>query len=317
MIRPWDDRAKTLVYDTSWSGDQLMSPYRVTEFSWAKCCMLALNPVIASTLPHYARLAADSEPKKWRDVIPLWSFYNPADTPVKLRKDGMPSSCASNMRAFHCLQIDYDDGAMTIDAFMRRWSRYTYLLYTTPSYDGSSDRYRVVMPLATAVSPTIFDCADTRSYMTQHIFTTCDASTVNTFRKQRIPAIRYPDSPYRCHINVGRLYDLPRADLVPLRDIAVARSSSTPSGCQDDYNIFDCPIELLGKSLDGAIEYAHRALSAIDFSVKGGGIVNATMLRVNAFLTHAGVSKGDRRQLLYSYTGDAERRSSIDRMIEY
>ena len=317
MIRPWDDKAKTLVYDTSYSGDQLMSAYRIAPFSWEKCCMLALKPIIASSLKHYPAMTTSNDPKRWRDCIPLWSFYNPLDTPEKLRKDGKPSSCASNMRAFHCLQIDYDDGAMTIDNFVRKWAGHTYLLYTTPSYDGKSDRYRVVMPLTTATSPSIFDCDDTRSHMTRVVFPTCDNSTVNTFRKQRVPAIRYADSPYRCHISVGKLYDIPREELVPLRDMAIARSTSVSSGYQDDYNIFDCPLELIGKTLDGAIDYAHRELSSINFSVKGGGIVNATMLRINAFLTNAGVSQRERQQILYSYTADPERRSSIDRMVEW
>lgn len=310
MIRTFDDKCKIMLYDTAYNGDQLRSPYRLRPFDWGRVCNLARNPLIASTLVGYRDDPMDT--KKWRDCIPLWAFCNPVDTPVSIYGK------ASDIKAFHALQIDYDSGAYTIDTFIAGWSKYTFALYTTPSYDGITDMYRVIIPLAIPKSPKIFDNNHTQQWMVDHVFPSCDASTMAAFRKQRVPAKRFHNSPYRSHISHGEIYELPVDQLLPVHTNYHAHAASRVLPMRAcDYPLFDCPIELIGQSLDGALNYAKHKLDGVDFALKGAGIVNQTMLEVNRFLAGVGVSEWDRKELLYSYTSDPDRRSSINRMVKW
>lgn len=210
-MRSIDDRCKTLIYDSSWNGNQLLSPYRVVDYSWDMVIKAIANPFIAANLKGYK----DQTDK--RSVIPLWSFYIPVESPTKFRKDGKPSGCADNMFAFHCLQIDYDDGEVTIPQFIEEWKGYAFALYTSPSYSKDAEKFRVIIPLAKGHSPRIFSYKSTKAYMTNEVFTGCDISTIDSYRKQRMPARMTDTSPYKYYINeVDKLYDLPKAELQSL-----------------------------------------------------------------------------------------------------
>ena len=211
MKRNIDDRCKVLIYDSSWNANQLFSPYRVADYNWDIICKTVANPVIASTLKGYSNV----EDK--RSVIPLWSFYIPVESPTKLRKDGKPSGCAENMFALHCLQLDYDSGEVTIKDFISQWKDYAFILYTSPSYKTEHEKFRVIMPLLKGQSPRIFSYKSTKQYMTSEVFEGCDPSTIDSYRKQRMPARMDSNSPYKYYINnVDKCYELPKEQLQSL-----------------------------------------------------------------------------------------------------
>lgn len=213
MIRSIDDRCTTLIYDRSWDGNQLRSPYRVIQYSWDMVVKSVANPIVATHLKYYGKH------EDIRSVIPLWSFYVPFDSPTKFRKDGHPSGCAENMKAFHCLQIDYDSGEVSIMQFIEEWKPYVFALYTSPSHSNQVEKFRVIIPLPKAHSPRIFTYKSTKEYMTNEVFEGCDVSTIDSYRKQRMPSRITPNSPYKYYINSGNmLYDLPRNELNALMD---------------------------------------------------------------------------------------------------
>ena len=213
MKRKIDDRCTILLYDQSWSGNQLMSPYRVVDYDWSMLCKTVANPVIATNLKGYDK----AEDK--RSVIPLWSFYVPLEHPTKLRKDGKPSGCAENMFAVHCLQIDYDSGEITVNDFINEWKDYAFILYTSPSHTKELEKFRVIMPLLKGQSPRIFSYKSTKQYMTSEVFEGCDVSTIDSYRKQRMPARMTSTSPYKYFINdVDKCYELPKKELQELMD---------------------------------------------------------------------------------------------------
>lgn len=312
MKRSIDDRCTTLIYDTSYSGDQLKSPYRSVPFNWNKIIDIVKNPIIASTLKHYN----DDTITDKRIIIPLWSFFIEADTITKFRKDGKPSGCASNMKAFHCLQIDYDDGDVTMEEFIEEWEDYAFVLYSSPSYDGTKDKFRVVIPLLKGYAPKLFTYESTQNYMVNNVFRGCDVSTINSYRKQRVPAKFLLTNPYKYYINdIDNVYALPTDILSHLIDGEERLYRSRLTSDKPTGNMFTDPIHSLC-GIDNAIMVAKNKLNEVDFSIKGKGVVNATMLKMNAMMYHAGVDAETRRSILYEHTQDADRRTSIDSMVD-
>jgi hypothetical protein len=317
MLRPIDDKCKILIYDESWSGDQLQSNYRVVPFDWDKMISFAQQPYIADTLDGYD---PNLDPKDNRKCIPLWAFYTPKDQIVKLRPNGKPSGCIDNMYVMHTLQIDFDDG-IKMDDVIDKWKDYTYLCFTTPSHSLEKDKFRLIVPLDCGYVADIFRFREIKQEMLNMV-EGCDKSTFDSFRKQRMPGKMHIDSPYRYEVNTGKLYNIPEyiCDMYDELSEAEEEEKNKPlvkyGGNKSNSNIFTMPIEDINKSEDAILDYVDSVLSNLDFNFKGGGVVNAALLRCNSFMEHAGLSSYERRIVLYGYTNDRERRSSIDRMVK-
>lgn len=144
-----------------------------------------------------------------RDDIPLWSFYVPIESPT-LDDNLLPRGCADNMRQFTALQIDFDDNVVRIEDFCEKYKYYTFYLYTSYRHSDEHHKYRVIIPLDSSYGNGLLKCPENKELLLS-MFVGCDKSTINSFRKQRIPALdpNRSNAAYRYVINEGKLYELP------------------------------------------------------------------------------------------------------------
>lgn len=148
-----------------------------------------------------------------RELIPLWSFYNPIDNP-DLDKNYEPRGCSDNMRQFNALQIDFDDNIVRIEDFCSLYKDITFYLYTSFRHSENHHKFRVIIPLDAAYGNKLLTCPANKELLLSK-FDGCDKSTINSFRKQRIPALDPINrSAYRFVINDGNRLALPFNDLV-------------------------------------------------------------------------------------------------------
>lgn len=152
----------------------------------------------------------------------LWSFYN-----MKGQRGeyGRLLGVKDNVLSVIAMQIDYDDGAITIDKFKREFEDFAYLLYTSKSHSSISHRFRVVLPLKYAIDNRIYSSKSTREYL-QMLFYGCDKTTFDGWRKQRIPHITEQTKEYVYHINHGKLFELDINLMNDLYEQDVAKQSS-------------------------------------------------------------------------------------------
>ena len=131
--------------------------------------------------------------------VPLWSFYVP-------RKDLQPNEAGEytgngdNMEYCYALMVDYDDG-VKIDDFIDKFPTMKYLLYTSFRSCDELNKFRVIIPLAKPLDNKYMKSPVNKNILLE-MFDGCDKSTINVFRKQKIPALD-PANPqnYRYHIN--------------------------------------------------------------------------------------------------------------------
>jgi len=192
-----------------------------------------------------------SQPKKYPDKpsIPLWSFYSLVNRVDRERaKDNYHwRACSANMEQINALQIDYDSGVMTIDQFVADHTGLVYALYTSPSHTDEHEKFRVVIPLKTPILNAYLAKGRIRETLLG-MFPECDRTTINTFRKQRMPALPLSGANYRFVIGEGERLELDAAELARLFSVAEENESISETvdmGEIDEDDIFDTTIAVL------------------------------------------------------------------------
>jgi len=250
-----------------------------------------------------------SQPKKYPDKpsIPLWSFYSLTNRTDRERaKDGVHwRACSANMEELNALQIDYDSGVMTIDQFVTDHSGLVYGLYTSPSHTDEHEKFRVVVPLKTPILNAFLAKGRIRE-MLLAMFPECDKTTINTFRKQRMPAVPLSGANYRFVIGEGERMSLDMAELARLFSIAEENESISETvnmGEIHEDDIFDTPIAALDtvRELRRLMRKYAEELPILKATPRGGGTVHASLTRMVAALSMAGMGRIDMVEFFEKY----------------
>lgn len=134
-----------------------------------------------------------------KESVPVALYGRMVDRPV-LNDNGQVRPLGMNIESLTYYQLDFDDGAYTIDGFIDEFKdKFAFILYTSYSYGfKENDRFRVVIPLDEPLQ-----CKDMGTYFKKALDGVfhCDSSCHDRAHMQCIPAIRNPDAPYRYYIN--------------------------------------------------------------------------------------------------------------------
>lgn len=189
----------------------LVKPYTMTDA--CKLCIMSEEKFVE--LIKHPRVRADKK------QTPLFAFGKPKQPWIPSSDDfNSMAATADNITEYTAIQLDFDDGAVSIDQFIASHSRFRYYLYTSYNhrFEGNGDRFRVIVPVANPIDS--FDMgAAYKRYMSM-LFPHCDMSCFDRAHFQCAPAVR-PDGgleKYRYHINdVDTFLDI---DIEEIRKIA-------------------------------------------------------------------------------------------------
>ncbi len=231
-----------------------------------------------------------------REDIPLWSFYVPIDTP-SVNKYGEPNGCADNMRQLHALQIDFDDNVTRIEDFCTRYKDTTFYLYTSFRHSEEHHKFRVIIPLDATYGNNLFRAGSNKELLLSK-FEGCDKSTINSFRKQRIPALDpYNPDRYRFIINEGKLFSLPFSEMV--RNYNEYMKSMQPIEVKYDteeqldewyYEIKGLYVPKPNDVKENTRKSVMYEIDTLPWGSRGGGIVHYTLAKLYGKLRTAGFS---------------------------
>jgi len=248
-----------------------------------------------------------STPRKYteKSLIPLWSFYTLVPRiDRELASDGKHwRACGANMAELNAFQIDYDSGVMQIEQFIENHLGLDYALYTSPSHKTDHHKFRVIIPLAKPLLNAYMTRGKVREYLLS-MFPECDISTINSFRKQRMPAQPLSGDPYVFRIGEGARLVLDMAEIARLSALTEDRESpQEPVNLSQDYDPFDTPIQAIEakKELRRLMEKYALDLPILRETPRGGGIVHASLLRMATALHHAGMQQADAQEYFASH----------------
>lgn len=112
-------------------------------------------------LPQWGRLSEDNRAKlkaKPKLANPMWA-------PVQMA-EGARRRLDSNVDAFSCLVLDFDNGT-PVDEARAPWMNYPHVVHSSYSHTGDNPKYRIVIPLARPVPaatwPRVWHWADRQS----------------------------------------------------------------------------------------------------------------------------------------------------------
>lgn len=142
-----------------------------------------------------------------KDEAPLVIWGNMADT-VEIDPKSRKARCTgANIKSISALQLDYDDGGVTIEQFEHDMSEWKYILYTSSGYGLKPGiRFRVILPLA---EPMLYQHYNPllREHLEQH-FRGADESCFVWGHWQILPVLRQQGQPYIWKQHDGELFDL-------------------------------------------------------------------------------------------------------------
>lgn len=238
-----------------------------------------------------------------RDDVPLWAFYSPIKSP-SIAKDGLPSGCADNMQQMHALQIDYD-GELSIADFCKQFKAIYFLLYTSFRSTPQKEKFRVIIPLKEPINNGLLRCAENKKLVAD-FFPNSDLSTINSFRKQRIPALDPRNPSYYQHIvHQGEPFALPEhklvANYIAERDRLDTRSYADDSLPDHYYRISGIYIPR-SDFHQKLIEEISSELNALPYGSRGNGIVHSGLLRCWGRLIGCGVDQQKAADIMLSCT---------------
>lgn len=239
-------------------------------------------------------------PRKFPDKpsIPLWSFYGlvPRQDREKATDRTHYRACGANMAVVNALQIDYDAGTMTIDRFVDDHLGLDYALYTSPSHTEAHPKFRVVIPLSAPMLNAYLTRGRVRDYLLD-MFPECDRSTINSFRKQRMPAQPLSGDAYRCEIGEGSRLTLDMAEIARLSILANESSTeqAEPLSLSEELDPLDTPIAVLDqrRELLRLLAKYGEDLHILRETPRGGGTVHASLVRMCTALRHCGMTQKD------------------------
>lgn len=255
-----------------------------------------------------------------RENVPLWAFYRPIAEP-SLAKDGLPSGCADNMRDVTALQIDYDGGT-TIDDFIQQFADTRFLLYTSYRSTPALNKFRVIFPLAESFANALLKSPRNKQLL-EAMFVGCDTSTVNSFRKQRVPALdpMHPEF-YRYHINSGNFLTVPIQQMIFNRMSDLKRLEERVS-YDDSVELPDRYYSIQGlyvpRPSNGAkkiVDEVIDELNSLPYNNRGHGHVHAGLLRCWGRLIGVGIDTVKAQGIMLSNTPTSVRKE-VDAIIKW
>lgn len=244
-----------------------------------------------------------------RELIPLWSFYNTIETP-SLDKYNEPRGCGDNMRQFTALQIDFDDNIVRIEDFCKSYKDITFYLYTSFRHSEQHHKFRVIIPLDAPYGNKLLTCSVNKELLLS-MFIGCDKSTINSFRKQRIPALDPNNSgAYRYVINEGKQFSLPFNILVSNYNAYIKQISQKEHIIDDNTNVLDdWYYEIKGLYVpkptnikDNVRKSVINDMNDLPWGNRGTGIVHYTLCKLYGKLKMAGFSSSEAETIMLNET---------------
>lgn len=234
-------------------------------------------------------------PRKYKEKsdIPLWSFYTiRRGVDAEKAKDGKHlRACNNNMVDVCALQIDYDDGMVSIQDFVEDHRGTVFAAYTSPGHKVGYPKFRVIIPLAKPLPNAYLASRAVREYLLA-MFPGCDQSTINTFRKQRMPAQPLGGDEYQQHVEEGERLALDLAHIAELYS-RQQTSSFSADEIDEDADLFDLPLDAADKLQEQRrlkTKYA-KELADLEKHGRGGGVVHAALTRIITGLVNTGLSR--------------------------
>lgn len=172
----------------------LVKPYTMTD----ACKLFDMSKDNMVKLVQIPRVREDKK------QIPLFAWGNPKSPWIPSDDDyNSMAAISDNIKEYTAIQLDFDDGWMSVDQFIAENSGYRYYLYTSYNhgFKGNGDRFRVIMPLSKPLDP--YDMGGAYKRYMETLYPHCDMSCFDRAHFQCIPAVR-PDGgmeKYRYHIN--------------------------------------------------------------------------------------------------------------------
>lgn len=172
----------------------LVKPYTMTDA--CKLCDMSKEGMV--------KLVQNPRVREDKKQIPLFAWGNPKSPWIPSDDDyNSMAAISDNIKEYTAIQLDFDDGWMSVDQFIAENSDYRYYLYTSYNhgFKGDGDRFRVIMPLSTPLDP--YDMGGAYKRYMGTLYPHCDMSCFDRAHFQCIPAVR-PDGgmeKYRYHIN--------------------------------------------------------------------------------------------------------------------
>lgn len=227
--------------------------------------------------------------------IPLWSFYVCVDKrDMDYTTEGRPHACGGNMRLLNALQVDYDDGIVRIGQFIDEHEGLEYALYTSPGHKDNHHKFRVIIPLAKPLENVYLTKSAVKTYLLE-MFHDCDMTTINSFRKQRMPNLPVGGDAYRCHISEGKRLEL---DMRKIAELATQHNDSEFSSTVEemdpygDFDVLEATPEQLAQwtELHRLMQKYSEDLVVLKDTPRGGGQVHYALMRMAAALRLCGMS---------------------------
>lgn len=238
-----------------------------------------------------------SNPKAFKEKshIPLWSFYNLTKiSDRELASNGENwRACGANMFSVNALQIDYDSGLTSIDQFIDEHLGLDYALYTSPSHTDAHQKFRVIVPLKEPILNAYLAKGKVRDWMLQD-WPGCDKTTINSFRKQRMPAQPMSGDAYRFHIGEGSRLVLDMVEVARLSTLVEESENVVDTFDPDDaQDAFDTPIARLDEARE-LLRLMNKYALEVPIILKtprGDGVVHYALTRYTTALAKAGMSR--------------------------
>lgn len=264
--------------------------------SWKDICDMVINP---------ERLPQGREAK-------LWSFYV---LKGNIGEYGLLQGNKDNVHSVIAMQIDYDDGVTTIDSFCKRFSEYTFVLYTSKSHSDACHKFRVVMPLRKPMLGEVYASKSSREHL-KTIFTGCDKTTFDAWRKQRIPHTSDKTIKYEYRINKGGFYELDNELLTSLYIADKQKYNSCGFGSVSiDIDPFNSTLDEIYEAgkLKGLIDYYSEELNSINWLKRSSGEdVHSRSRRCIYALRMNGMGSDDVYSLVMGYAPSQLRKEMYD-----
>lgn len=148
----------------------------------------------------------ENPPVMAKDSAPLAIWGTMTDT-VELDNESNQARCiGANIESIYCLQLDYDNGNMSIDRFKKEYGQYRFTLYTSFSHgykNPGTDRFRVILPLSSPLPVHVLQCPRVKENL-KWWWPDCDETCFDCGHWQLLPVVRSQDSPYIWYKSEGQ-----------------------------------------------------------------------------------------------------------------
>lgn len=236
-----------------------------------------------------------------KNDIPLWSFYVLKPHTVDLWNGAQ--AIGANMQSVVALLVDFDDGDFTIEDAAKKFD-FQFVAYASPSSTPEVQKFRMVVPLASAVPNIYFKVKAIRQLLCKR-FAGCDESTFDYFRRQRMPG-KLETTAYKFHVQQGDRLKLDVDYFEALYKQFKAENSQKVKATLSKESIFKQSKDELStlEMVDSMKKTYSEELKALDTTNRGGGIVHDTFRRIVYALRKAGMPEDEVLQFMLAHIND-------------